>query len=364
MNILLVITGLGVGGAERQVIDLADRFNYEGHLVKIAYLVGPVKVRPVSKQITVVSLGASKSALGFVRSVLSLTRLIRNFSPDVVHSHMVHANLLARFSRLLVSYPRLICTAHSNYEGGRVRMALYRATNFLCDEFTNVSHAAVSAFEKKKAASVGRMLMINNGVDIEKFRFSCESRFAIRNELRMGNRHLILAVGRLDESKDYPTLLRSFHALASERQDVMLVIAGDGELRNELEELVHSLGLRGRVQFVGVRNDIAALFSAADTFVLSSAWEGFGLVVAEAMACERTVVLTDCGGPPELLGGCGFVVPIKNSVALTCALQQAIELPAAEAKALGISARERIEKHYSLHSAASCWLRIYSNCDE
>ncbi len=99
---------------------------------------------------------------------------------------------------------------------------------------------------------------------------------------------------------------------------------------------------------------------AADVFVLSSAWEGFGLVVAEAMATEKVVVVTDSGGVKEVVGDCGLLVPPQNSEALADALETALNMPPDKAKALGEKARLRIVENFNLESVVARWLEIYT----
>ncbi len=116
MNIVYLITGLGGGGAEKVVVDLADQMSERGHNVKIAYLKGGVVVQPKNIEIELIYLGLEnltkcKSAYN------NYKKLILDFKPDVVHAHMVHANIFARISRKFLSVPRLICSAHSNNEG-------------------------------------------------------------------------------------------------------------------------------------------------------------------------------------------------------------------------------------------------------
>jgi glycosyltransferase involved in cell wall biosynthesis len=166
---------------------------------------------------------------------------------------------------------------------------------------------------------------------------------------------LILAVGRLFEQKDYPTLLCALAYEPDALGDYHLVVAGDGPMRQQLTDLVQSLNLEGRVTFAGVRSDINRLMSAADIFVLSSAWEGFGLVVAEAMACERVVVATNCGGVSEVLGACGYLVPAKSSEKLSAALKKVCALNEPDRGSIGKQARQRIIDHYSLAASADKW---------
>ncbi|MQT71897.1 glycosyltransferase, partial [Pseudomonas sp. FSL R10-0071] len=121
-----------------------------------------------------------------------------------------------------------------------------------------------------------------------------------------------------------------------------LWIVGEGSERQKLTDLVIQLNLSNKITFLGVRSDVANIYNAADLYVLSSAWEGFGLVVAEAMASERVVVVTDCGGVKEVVGECGYLVPAQNSLALKNAITNALDISNAEAENMGRLARKRI----------------------
>ena len=349
-----------MGGAERQVVDIADRCRERGHEVKIAYLTGEQFIRPRSDDIQVMGLGMRKNPVGFVQAYAKLVKILRSYGPDVVHSHMVHANLLARLVRMSCPMPKLICTAHSKNEGGRIRMLAYRMTDFLADLSTNVSFEAVEAFEKKGAVPPGLMLAISNGIDTQRFQRSDSARDLIRaREGVCDDEKVVLAVGRLTEAKDYPNLFQAFKELANTDQRTRLWIIGDGELRERLEYIVNSHHWGKRVRFLGFQNEISHWMNAADVFVLSSAWEGFGLVVAEAMACEKVTVATDAGGVKEVIGDCGYLVPVRDSKALSEALMQALSLCPKEASKLGARGRERIVNDYSLDSAVERWLSIY-----
>lgn len=362
MKILFVITGLSIGGAEHQVLGLADKLSSMGHQIKIAYLTGPARLLPNDPKINIVFIGISKSPFGFVHGYLRLRYLIQDFKPDIVHSHMVHANLLARLVRINTKVPKLVCTAHNTNEGGRHRMLSYRATDFLADIFTNVSKEAVDAFEAKGAAPPGRMLAVYNGIDTQKFSPNCIKRTSVRNQFRADPYKIILAIGRLVEAKDYPNLINAFANTAKKIRNIKLWIIGDGPLRESLENMVIELGLKERVTFLGTRHDteIPGIMQAADVFVLSSSWEGFGLVVAEAMATEKIVVATDSGGVRELVDDCGLLVARQDSEALACAMEKALNMTPDQAKIIGEKARQRIIENFSLDHAVERWLEIYS----
>lgn len=359
MKILFVITGLGMGGAEKVVTSLADALAGKDHQVCIAYMTGAASVLPISANIRIISLGMS-SKLDAVGALLRLGRLIRDMRPDVVHSHMFHANILARLVRLAVPVRRLISTAHSSNEGGALRMLAYRLTDSLADISTNVSDEAVEAFIAAKAVRSGRMVAVYNGIAIDSFAFNALARARIRQALSIDHGcQLILAVGRLHEAKDYPNLFHALALLSASGLIYQLCIAGDGPLKADLQALAALLGIAKHVRFLGIRSDVADLMSAADIFVLPSAWEGFPVVVMEAMANGRVLVATDCGGIREAIGDAGFLVESKNSKALADALQTALKLPAVEGASLGRAARQRVIELYALDAVVIKWLQIY-----
>jgi glycosyltransferase involved in cell wall biosynthesis len=360
MKIFFLITGLSMGGAEKVVTSLADALADRGHVVLISYLTGVALVVPRNPAVCIVDLGI-KSAKDIFKTYFKLRRLVIDFKPDVVHSHMVHANILARLMRLTTAIPRLICTAHSSNEGGYLRMIAYRVTDVLADLSTNVSDAAVAAFVALKAVKPGRMIAVHNGISTSAFAFSPSARDEVRQRLGIADGcKLILAVGRLTEAKDYPNLLRALQMLNVNSINFKACIAGAGPLEQTLKGYVCELEIGEHVEFLGIRHDVAALLSAADVFVLSSAWEGFGLVVAEAMACECIVVATDCGGVKEIVGDCGYLVPRANSRALCAAICKAFALSTCDAKTLRMRAKKRIISNYSLETTIRKWLLIYS----
>jgi len=352
MKLLYLITGLGGGGAEKVVCDLADQMSALGHQVKIAYLVGEVLVCPNNLHIEIVPLGLH-SLYEFYSASKKYRKLIQDFKPDVVHAHMVHANIFARFNRIGCEIPHLICTAHNSNEGGKLRMMAYRLTNFLSDFNTNVSKEATESLISKGAFNHKNFATVYNGIDLSKFIFF--------NKDINSNELSFLSVGRFNAQKDYPNLL---HAIAIFRQnpqhkEYILKIAGDGELRPQIEELIEHLGLKNNVTLLGRRNDIPQLMQEADFFILPSAYEGFGLVVAEAMACGAFVIATNSGGVAEVMGDTGILVPPQDSKALAEAIKQAVSKTPLEIQENNFKARQRVEELFSLENSVQNWLKLY-----
>lgn len=356
MRVLLAVTGLGMGGAERMVRDLADALPAE---VCIAYLRGPLDVRPHRAGVQVACLGV-ESARDLAPAVLKLRRLLREFHPDIVHGHMFHAALLTRLLRREASGARIISTMHTARDGGRMRALALRLTDALADISTNVSHEAVDAFVASGAVPAGRMIAIHNGIDLQRYRRVPGARTQVRVEFGIDPpTRLLFAAGRLDWSKDYPNLLQAL-ALLGDTIDYQLLVAGDGPHREDLAQLTRTLGLEARVRFLGIRRDIPRLMSAADVFVLPSLGEAFGLVVAEAMACGCVVVATDAGGVREVLGPAGMLVPTRDPAALAQALRAAFALDPAEAAAMGATARQRVVECFSFESEIAAWMALYA----
>lgn len=364
MNILYLITGLGGGGAEKVVAGLADEMSKLGHQVKIAYLRGQVIVCPENSQIELINLGL-ESVKNSKVAYKNYKKLLKEFQPDVVHAHMVHANIFARISRIFCPIPKLVCTAHSNNEGGKVRMLAYRLTHHLSDLTTNVSLSASKNFEALGAVPKHGITTIYNGIDLERFQRNEQANLEVRLALGLSDNDLMfLAVGRLHEAKDYPNL---FHAIEISlkqydgHKNIYLFVVGDGDLRLELEHLITEKKLSTQVHLLGRRSDIPQLMSAADLFILSSSFEGFGLVVAEAMACQTYVVATDCGGVKEVMGGTGILVPPKNSYKLADAILEAIEMNNKQILENNVTAYNYVKKNFDLKVIVEKWLDIYAS---
>ncbi len=144
-----------------------------------------------------------------------------------------------------------------------------------------------------------------------------------------GGPPVVLGVGRLVPQKDFATLLRAFARVRAQRPARLLVI-GEGPERAALEELASELGIASDVRFTGRVANAPAYMAGASVFALSSAWEGFGRVLVEALAVGCPVVSTDCpSGPREILEGGAFgpLVPVGDAAALGAAIASLIDRP-------------------------------------
>jgi glycosyltransferase involved in cell wall biosynthesis len=337
-----------MGGAERQVLALAERMADRGHAVKLLVL------RPQLKEqwpaaLPVIHLDMRRTPLSVLRGFSRARRFLRGYRPDVVHGHSFHANLVARLLRAFAHAPVVLSTVHNVYEGGLHRMIAYRLTDFLCVRTTAVSTAAAERFVRLRAIPKRKCMVVANAIDIDQFAANPVRRAIVRSEMEAGTAFIWLTAGRLTPAKDIPNLMRGFALVQAAIPTAQLWIAGAGE-PTPAQKNVHWLGLR---------RDMAALLDAADGFVLASAWEGMPLVLGEAMAMEKPVVATDVGGVRELVGDAGVVVPARDSAALAEAMLAVMKRSGDERTDLGRQARTRIAHKFNLDARADDWEKLY-----
>lgn len=362
-RIVFVITTLGMGGAETQLVRLASGLKGRGWQVSVVSLI-PMEyiARDLEQaQIPAVSLNMRPGSPD-PRAVLALARYLREQKPQIVHTHMVHANLLGRVARLLVPVPVLISTAHNINEGSRWREIAYRLTDALCDLTTQVSEAGRERYVLVGATPKDKIRFVPNGINSAEFRPDTQARARVREELGWQQNFIWLAVGRFAEAKDYPNMLQAFARVQAQYSEARLMIAGLGEQMEAIQRLAQTLGLGEAIRFLGLRKDISALMNAADGYVMSSAWEGLPMVLLEAASTGLPVVTTDVGGNREVVqeGQTGYLVPPSNAESLSAAMLRLMALPELQRQCMGEAARALVQQRYSLESVLTQWETIYA----
>lgn len=365
MKIALVTTTFTIGGAEKQVRDLAAVFVEQGHRVLLISCKGPAQ-QALPEGVELIELKGQKSVWGLLSVTTKLARILRSWKPDVVHGHMVVANILSRVASICVPHAVVISTAHNVYEGGgKFRIWAYRLTNRFADLTTNVSEEAVARYTRLGVSRPSGIRTVYNGIDFKHFSFSPADRATLRAKLGLSeSQRVCLTVGRLVEAKDHANLLDAFRKVVQSRKDVRLLIVGEGPLESLLKIRCAKLGIEAQVSFLGRRSDISELMSCADLFVLSSAWEGFSLVVTEATACLLPVVATDCGGVTENLDGFGHLVPVRESGLLAEAMIEELDKDTDRTGAERQRARLNAMRRFSIDVIAKQWLGIYQELGE
>lgn len=257
-------------------------------------------------------------------------RLVREasaFRPDVIHAHDSHALALALLARALgartnAPAPALVATRRVDFHVRRP------SPWFRADHIIAISRAvkAVLVADGIPAAAVS---VVPDGIDPDEVRRAADAPIGIRH--RLGLPHgtpLAVNVAALVDHKDQRTLVRAARAARALRPDLHWAIAGEGELRGELEHEIAALGLGDRVHLLGYVREADALIAEADVFVMTSKEEGLGSVVLHALALEKPVVATRGGGLPEMLPA-RCLVDVGDAEALARAVVRTLEQPAA-----------------------------------
>lgn len=361
---LFISTSMGLGGADRQVLEIAASLSDRGHNVLILSMtpIGVIGKEASDRGIKVESLGMKRgmpSAISLIKTI----KIIKDFCPDIIHSHMFHANLLARISKLMLNRLVLVCTAHSINEGGRWRDTAYMLTDGIADATTHVSSIAAKSYVERRLVSAKKMLTVRNGVNIDRFSPNEKMRCTMRESLGLDDGFVWVSIARFSEAKDHNTLIKAFALVLDDFPRSTLLLVGDGPLKKDISELCRTQNLVGRVQFLGDRSDIVELLSASDAYVMSSAWEGLPMVLLEAGACMSTIVSTDVGGNKEAVSKANekFLVPPKSPDALAKAMIKVMQLSAAELKLAGEENLKHVTENYALQKIVFQWENIYRN---
>lgn len=362
-RLLYLATSSGIGGAERQVRDLSVRMRDNGWDV-LAVSMLPLErgfADLPAQGVTTASLRMGKGVPD-PRGLRRLLAILRDWRPDVLHAHMIHANLLARTSRLLHRTPVLVCTMHSQRQGSRARMVAYRITDHLSDATTAVSSVAREDAISLGAVSASRVTVVPNGIDVSQYGRDRSTRSRLRSELGLGDDFTYLAVGRIAVPKDYPNLISAFARTHGAHDRARLLIAGTGP-QDDLRDRVDRAGLGGHVRLLGERQDVPELMKAADAYVMSSAWEGLPLVLLEAAASYLPIVATDVGGNGEVVidGVTGVIVPPRDPEALAIGMTKLMTIGDGRRESMGRAGRELVERAFDIEIVVQRWISIYQS---
>jgi glycosyltransferase involved in cell wall biosynthesis len=362
MHIAFLIPTLDrIGGAEHQLLLLAKGLADRGWQVSVIALSGSgadVSKELQTKEITFFSLHMRKGLVD-PRGWRQLSRWLRGHQPDVLHAHLPHAVLMARWCRLLSPVRVLIETIHSPATGGSLRGLAYRITTQQPDVVTAVSRTSAETWSNKAMLDQSKLAVIPNGIDLDHWKSDPEIRRTVRRGLRLQDEFVWLAVGRLEPVKDHATLLHAFAKISS---NSLLLIAGTGRLDDPLRHLACRLDIQDRVRFLGFERDVLSWMQCVDGFVLSSRSEGLPLAFLEAAACELPVIYTDIAAMRELLfhrfGSSG--VPVGDSNALAIAMNGMMGLDPQERSEIGRELRLFVTSRFNLSSVLVEWEKTYS----
>jgi glycosyltransferase involved in cell wall biosynthesis len=339
----------GIGGSERHLLTLLPALADRGVDVSFVGLDDPAGgLDPFYRELTVPyeRLPAPRDldpALAF-----RLARTLRSLRPDLVHTHLVHADVYGA----LAPGVRVVSTKHNPdpFRAGSFRFA-ERALTLRAARVIAISEAVRRFCVDRVGLPADKVEVVHYGLD------ALPQPWAENPPLELGS-PLLLAVCRLEAQKGLETAVRALPELP----DATLLVLGEGPDRAALESLASSLGVRDRVLLPGRVGDVASLYERADVVVHPARWEGFGLAMLEAMLAARPVVAARAGSAPELVedGVTGRLVGVDDSAALHGAVSSLLADPD-RAAVMGAAGLERARAEFSVARMAERTLALYES---
>ncbi len=325
-SIALFLPTLTPGGIERCMLNLASGFIQ--HEIDVDLVIADYRgdfISKIPEEVNVVDLDVTR----VLKSISPLREYLTNTEPDVLLSGHTHANIASviagKISRVETTVAIGIHNTHSlsksssqGFTSNIIRL-LYPRLYSHADHVIAVSKGAKQDIVRNTSLRANDVSVIHNPVVTIGLHEEA-SKLADNRWLNDESIDVVLSVGRLAEQKDFETLLRAFEKVSEQNARARLLIVGTGSKESQLRAVVSELGIEKQVKLVGYVDNLYAYMNAADVFVLSSKWEGFGIVLVEAMAVGTPVVSTDCPhGPNEILnsGEYGELVEVGDVEALS-----------------------------------------------
>jgi glycosyltransferase involved in cell wall biosynthesis len=369
IKVALVISNLSYGGAERQVLELANNIDsreFDLH-VFILSTHADLAERLTNRE---TRLHCIPKRHKFDISVISrLAAAFREHGTQVVHGFLFDAEIASRLAAILAGCPVIIGSErNTSNNNGKLKRLIYRFTARLLDACIANSSAGAAFNQSVTGRPKSLYHVIYNGVDTE--RFQPRSQAALKEALDLQPEHIVIGMfGSFKHQKNHPLLLRAAARICADRSDLRFVFIGSTLLEGyktttsysaEVTQLVHDLKLEDFCRFPGTREDVERYYNVCDITVLPSLFEGTPNVALESMASGVPVIATDVSDNRFVIpdGVAGFIVPLHDPEFLA---QRIIELAddAALREKLGRQAREWVVETFSLQKMSASFGKIY-----
>ncbi len=364
IRVVHLIQGLEIGGLEMMVVNFLQRldrsrfspivccFDTLGDLTSLITNEG-IPVHFVQRQPGV-----------DLAYIFRLASFLRETRPQILHLHNPTAFFYGTLAGKLARVPRIIYTEHGRDFSSSYKVRLVnRILGKLVNQVVTVADYGKHYLMQREGIAANKIMTIHNGIDGVRFAAEYDVKL-IRTALGLNMVQPVIGiVARLDPIKNHAILIKALVMIAQERPDSVLLVIGDGPLRQELESLNAELGLVDHIQFLGARSDVPELLSALDVFVLCSNSEGLSLTLAEASAAGKPIVATDVGGNSEVVedGMTGIVVPAREPETLATAILKLINDPGLKQR-MGEAGRKRFEQQFTLDSMVTAYQDLYIAC--
>lgn len=368
-RIFYVIDSFKVGGAQHQLLELVRHLDKTQYQVAICPIWDIPDLEPFFLETGVEIVHIHKRFSYDFTIAIRLAQKMRQFRPHVVHTWLFTGSLWGRVAAILAFCPRIIASERSVRPDGHDPLGMrlvYKCLAHWTDIITANSKIGLAKLQGQ-GFDPSRLRAIINGVDLQRFSPKTKSEQLLQRQLLgiPANTTLIGMVARLSYPKDQAALLRALHWLICQELDVHGIIVGAGSLLSSLETLAGELNIKGRVHFLGAREDIPTCLCVMDIFAFSSLWEGMPNAVLEAMAMGLPVVATAVAGTTEVVveGETGFLVPPSDSDKLAERLLCLIRDPGLRVR-MGAAGRQRAVSVFSLEQMVAQTTGLYEETIE
>ncbi|MFB3787348.1 MAG: glycosyltransferase [bacterium] len=367
IRVLLLTTDSKICGTERMILSLLRRLDHGRFTPFLATMKGPGDLVEAAARLGLEALNLEMDR-GFWQGLRRWDRILRDFQPQVIHAFLHHANLLARFTRLLRRDVRVIAGIRTVYTAaayGPLYGLSERLTHPLDDFFVANSEAGRRSLQDNMGLPERKLVVIHNGLELlEEEMDSARIRREIQTEFGLTGSHLVVGiVAQLRPPKRHDLLLQAAQDLRERFPYLRLLIVGEGEMEAALQEQARQAGLEDRVIFTGYRNDARRLLRGLDLFALPSEVEGEPVSILEAMAAGLPVVAARTGGIPEMVahGGTGLLHAPGSRKGLRDALAELLAAPE-KRQTMGAAGRERVALLFSADIMANRFQELYEKC--
>jgi glycosyltransferase involved in cell wall biosynthesis len=373
MNILHVIIGLNVGGAEnslKRLIDShKDNTNYQ-HSVISLMTIGKVGEQLQESGIEVCSLGL-KSLLSLPITFFRLIRFIRKANPDIVHTWMYHADLLGGLAAWVMRTKVIWSIRNTDISINSGTAVTTKYIMYACAFLSSYIPKRIVCVANAAAISHGNygynkkiMITIANGYDVDKINQAATKipKCDFRHSLNIAQDSIVIgSVGRYNDYKDYPTFIKTATILLKSNPTLQFLLVGkDVDYDNKtLAQLITATGHQNNFILLGERDDVPACLSIMDIFCLHSISEGFPNALGEAMSVGLPCVTTDAGDAAMMVENRALVVDHSQPFLLARSVQNLLDLPSTKRKQIGKELQQHIINEYSIVKVQKSYEALY-----
>ena len=366
LKVMIITHDMKIGGLQRVVADIAthlDRNRFDPSVCALRDG-GPIAEELQKNRIRFFNISQKNGGVDYL-CFLKLRRLFREEKPDIVHTHNTQPFIDGTIGSILAGVPVRIHTDHARDfpDKRRYMYAEYVMSQFV-DRVVAVSEHTKQNLVRFEHIDGNKIDLIPNGIDGAKYAMPIDRQKKMKELNIPTGKGPILGVGvRLSKQKGITYLLKAMKILSADFPNVVLLIAGEGDLRESLEKEAIDLGIEEYVLFLGPRLDVNELLKIFDVYVLPSLWEGMPLVLLEAMAASLPIVATNVGGNPEVVVNKvnGFLVEPGDVRALYQSIKSILkngELREQFSK----SSQERFRQRFNVDVMVKRYERLYLSC--